>query len=252
MALALVAYQLTEAKLAKWRLLVERSGMENVAVVVVENDTNSTKPESWPSDKHWHYVRGSNQYFEFSGYQEALSELEWQQTPGEIESFFLFNDTLFTHHSARNWARILRETKWTPGIHGDRREETVELAGKPLRIFASWHFALVGKEGIDLFQCHLKKALALFDESITGEAYQSYLENYLQGSWLRGYTDPKGIIQNKDLQRKKHCIYAEHRMGRWLEEQVYWKSHPSAHYAYTRTVDRFLALRRRILKRLDL
>ena len=277
MALALVAYDLTDSKLAQWQRFVARCSTDYPQVVVVENHPTAPKPTHWPADATWTYVRGSNRHYEFSGYMEALACLVGGETfsalgyplyaeltlenkdsstqSGKIppeEPIYLFNDTLFSHHSLKNWARIVKETNWQPGIYGDLREEPIQLDHRVLRIFATWHFALIGSEARQQCMASLAAVLAQFEEPLEEASYQRYLQHYLAGNWLRGYTDPRGIADPDALLRKKHCIYAEHRLGRLLDDQGYWRPHPSPHYPLTRKVDRILALRRRILKRLTL
>jgi len=171
MALALVAYDLTDSKLAQWQRFVARCSTDCPQVVVVENHPPAPKPIHWPADATWTYVRGSNLYYEFSGYMEALACLsgveiystlgypslsertlgnkDFSTQSGKIppeEPIYLFNDTLFSHHSLKKWARIVKETNWQPGIYGDLREEPIQLDHRVLRIFATWHFSLIGSE----------------------------------------------------------------------------------------------------------
>ena len=73
MALALVAYDLTDSKLAQWQRFVARCSTDSPQVVVVENHPTAPKPTHWPADATWTHVRGSNRHYEFSGYMEAMA-----------------------------------------------------------------------------------------------------------------------------------------------------------------------------------
>jgi hypothetical protein len=242
MGCILVAYRLTEKKCAQWARFLKGIPAET-SVVVVENDSHFPVPAGFPAA--WTYIRGSNTHFEFSGYREGLEALR-----ADADRVLIVNDSLFTHHAWNFWRTLIHKTKNQPGISGDPRDEPIDFDGRPLRIYASWLFLMQGREALETFSAGLDHVLARFDSPIESPEYTSYLDRYLRGTWLRGYTAPHSLREEGALRRKKLCIYAEHRLGRYLEEQV--GIHPVANplYRYVRQLDRFAALRRRVLQRL--
>lgn len=246
MAVILVAYQYTAVKHARFKAFLRGAGLFSQTVVIVENHPTGDTLMQWP--KHWKYVRGSNAKFEFSAYQEGL----WALKDQVDTTIMVFNDTLFAHHFYTGWAFLIRRctSKFTNGIYGDPRIEPIEFEGKPLRIYASWHFALIGEMAQKSFKDALQKALDAFDVPIESGAYQAYLHRYLEGSWLRGYTNPGLLNKEGHLARKKHCIYAEHRIGRTLDAQDLLRAYPSRFYLVVRGMDRLFAIVRRMYKRM--
>jgi hypothetical protein len=244
MGCILVAYRLTEKKCAQWARFL-RTFPAHTSVIVVENDLNSPIPVGLHAD--WTYVRGSNQHFEFSGYREGLAAMGAAE-----DQVLLVNDSLFTHHVWNYWTKVLHTATNQPGISGDPRTEPIDFNGRPLRIYASWLFLIQGREALETFAAGLDHALANFDIPIESPGYRSYLDRYLKGTWLRGHTAPYSLRDADALRRKKHCIYAEHRLGRYLEDQGSIHPVPSPLYLRVRRMDRLAALRRRILQRLKL
>ena len=246
MAVVLVAYGYSPVKHARFKAFLKGAGLNHEPVFLVENQPAGQLPKSFP--QHWTFIQGSNKNFEFSGYQEGL-EASKALRP---ERVYIFNDTLFAHHYLPGWAALIRYSskRLTPGIYGDPRLEPVQLDAKPLRIYASWHFVLQGAEAQTAFKKAISAVIDRFDSPIEDTVYQAYLTNYLEGSWLRGYTNP-GLLQSEDhLKRKKHCIYAEHRLGRALEEKGLLHAYPSRLYRLVRIMDRFLAVGRRVYKKI--
>jgi hypothetical protein len=245
MAVVLVAYGYSTVKHARFKAFLKGAGLGHEPVFVVENHLNTTCPQLFPT--HWSYLQGSNQHFEFSGYLEGIEACKSLR----LERVYIFNDTLFAHHYLPGWAALIRRSsrRLKPGIYGDPRIEPVHLESKPLRIYASWHFALIGKAARVQFEKALGTVLERFDSPIQDPVYQTYLTNYLEGSWLRGYTNPALLKSEDHLKRKKHCIYTEHRLGRALEEQGLLHPYPSRFYRLVRRMDRLLAVGRRVYKK---
>ena len=246
MAVVLVAYGYSPVKHARFKAFLKGAGIANEPVLLVENHPDGPPQKSLP--QYWTFIQGSNRKFEFSGYQEGL-EASKALRP---ERVYIFNDTLFAHHYLPGWAALIRHSskRLKPGVYGDPRLEPVQIDAKPLRIYASWHFALIGYEAQTAFKKAISAVIDRFDSPIEDAVYQAYLTNYLEGSWLRGYTNP-GLLHSEDhLKRKKHCIYAEHRLGRALEEKGLLQAYPSRLYRLVRIMDRFLAVGRRVYKKI--
>ena len=201
----LVAYDFNHRKQKLWNVFLKRSGLINSKHIVIDN---CPKENSMAKT-------GSNEFYEFSGYLEGLEKVGSK----DLDKIFLFNDTLFEHHTNMMWADFFKNiTHENDGIYGDGRVEPVLWDGLPLKILASWHFLLVGKASIKAFTKILKDVLADFDEPLfIDDAYELYREKYLSGGIFNGYS-LSGKLNKEDSLRKKRCIDTEHRLGRALDK----------------------------------
>ena len=227
----LVAYGYNEDTQRRWHRFLKQAGIACQNALVLDN-----QPPQFEG-----VIAGSNLQFEFSGYQEVLNHFLSAQK--EATEIYILNDTLFSHHWAFGWARMLRTMSLSPGIFGDTREEPVSLEDRPLRILASWNFALVGPNAIQAFLRELKSALHDFTQPIEGEDYKRYQEHYLSPRLMGGYTK---VLDSKELLNKRRCIWAEHRLSRQLEETIGFSAYPSLGYPLVHLIDRMLAAKRRI------
>jgi hypothetical protein len=227
----LVAYGYTEEKRDAWLRFLHQAGFSTEFSVVLDNQA-PVLPGVLP---------GSNLHYEFSGYREILSHVSHHVQPED--QVFLFNDTLFTHHWVAGWARLIARRRYAGLIMGDIRHEPVLFEGRPLTILASWHFALRGTEALQLLQSGVEKVLDVFEQPIDETAYQDYLANYLKPRWWRGYTR---VLTPEARLVKEQCIWAEHRLGRYIEQESGLRAYPGNLYPWVHRVDRLLAAKRRI------
>ena len=235
----LVAYDFDDRKQKLWDAFLKRSGLINSKNIVIDN---------FPKENSM-AIRGSNEFFEFSGYLEGLEKVGSKG----LDKIFLFNDTLFEHHTNMMWADFLRNIiPGKEGIYGDGRVEPVLWEGLPLKILASWHFLLSGKASIKAFTKILKDVLADFDEPFfIDDAYELYREKYLSGGIFNGYS-LSGKLNKEDSLRKKKCIDTEHRLGRALDKAGKMIFYSGFQYHFIHLVDRYLSFRRRFKSRLGL
>jgi hypothetical protein len=229
----LVAYDFSDRKQKLWSTFLNRSGLNESISLVIENA---------PYD-NIHAEKGSNTYFEFSGYLEGLEKIG----ASDLNEVFIFNDTLFEHHAISMWANYFQNIKLLrDGIYGDGRIEPVIWDSKPLRILASWHFLLKGKVAIDIFDKTLKEVLLDFDKPlIINEEYKTYRERYLSGTFFNGYSLSGKLDSKEDIERKIKCIGTEHRLGRALDENSVMIPYSGFRYGLVHLVDRFLSFKRR-------
>jgi hypothetical protein len=229
----LVAYDFNDRKQKLWNTFLNRSGLNESRSLVIEN----------APDDNIHAEKGSNTYFEFSGYLEGLGKIG----ASDLNEVFIFNDTLFEHHATSMWANYFRNIKLSrDGIYGDGRIEPVIWDSKPMRILASWHFLLKGKVAIDIFDKTLREVLLDFDKPlIISEEYKTYRERYLSGGVFSGYSLSGKFTSKKDIQRKAKCIDTEHRLGRALDENLVMIPYSGYIYRLLHLVDRFLSFKRR-------
>lgn len=230
----LVAYDFNDRKQKLWNTFLNRSGLNESRSIVIDNAPHGNVNAE----------KGSNTYFEFSGYLEGLKKIGSKN----LDQVFIFNDTLFEHHATSIWANYIRNIKPPrEGIYGDGRIEPVIWDSKPLRILASWHFLLQGKVAIDIFDKTLREVLLDFDKPlIINEEYKTYRERYLSGGVFSGYSLSGKLDSKEDIQRKIKCIDTEHRLGRALDENSVMFPYSGYRYRLVHLVDRFLSFKRRI------
>ena len=235
----LVAYDFNHRKQKLWNVFLKRSGLINSKHIVIDN---CPKENSMAKT-------GSNEFYEFSGYLEGLEKVGSK----DLDKIFLFNDTLFEHHTNMMWADFFKNiTHENDGIYGDGRVEPVLWDGLPLKILASWHFLLVGKASIKAFTKILKDVLADFDEPLfIDDAYELYREKYLSGGIFNGYS-LSGKLNKEDSLRKKRCIDTEHRLGRALDKAGKMIFYSGFQYQLIHLLDRYLSFQRRFKNRLGL
>jgi len=228
----LVAYGYTEDTQRRWLQFLQQAGLDPAHALVLDNKAPALLG----------VLAGSNLHFEFSGYSELLEHVSDSLTAEDV--VYLFNDTLFSHHWTRGWAQLIQENSGiSSGIYGDPRLEPVDLDGRPLRILASWHFALHGHQAITTLQEALANVLSQFDRPITDPGYQVYQANYLQPRWWGGYTK---VLTSEAYAIKQRCIWAEHRLSRQLEDSTELQAYPNGSYPQVHRMDRLLAAKRRI------
>ena len=229
----LVAYDFNNRKQKMWDTFLNRSGLNEARILIIDNA---------PKDNRY-AEKGSNTHFEFSGYLEGLAKIR----SDDLDQVFIFNDTLFEHHATNMWADYIRDKKpLADGIYGDSRIEPVIWDSKPLKILASWHFLLKGRVAIDIFDKTLREIILDFDKPLViDEAYKLYRQRYLSGGknqlWL-----PANLKTEKDFIRKAKCVDAEHRMGRAFDEKSIMVSYAGLRYQLIHLMDRFLSFKRRI------
>jgi hypothetical protein len=156
---------------------------------------------------------GSNRYFEFSGYLEAIDLF---QTEGP---FILCNDTWFKTHNMSLWTlllqRFLRNSPKADDIFGDLRTELSNFIEKPSPYLSSWIFFIPNREILEQFRNCLQNAIR---EAVVADFSKEYLD-YVE-DWIR----PKNPFygwhiqsnQIESIERKRRCIYIEHRWNAWL------------------------------------
>jgi len=229
----LVAYDFNHRKQKLWNVFLKRSGLINSKHIVIDN---SPKENSIAT-------RGSNEFYEFSGYLEGLEKVGSK----DLDKIFLFNDTLFEHHATNMWANFFKNVSFErDGIYGDGRIEPILWNDKPLKILASWHFLLKGKTSIIAFNMILKDILVDFDKPLLiDDAYKFYREKYLSGGIFHGYSLSGKLNNEKDLQRKRKCIDSEHRLGRAIEKKDKMIFYSGFRYQFIHLVDRYLSFHRR-------
>ncbi len=235
----LVAYDFDDRKQKLWDAFLKRSRLTNSKHIVIDN---CPKENSMAT-------RGSNKFYEFSGYLEGIETLGLN----DLDKIFLFNDTLFEHHATLMWANFFKNMNpKNDGVFGDGRIEPVLWDGEPLKIFASWHFLLRGKASIKAFSKILKDILVDFDKPLViDDAYKLYREKYLSGGIFNGYS-LSGKLNKEDSLRKKKCIDTEHRLGRKLEKKGMMIFYTGFQYQYIHLLDRYLSFYRRFKSRLGL
>ncbi len=235
----LVAYDFDDRKQKLWDAFLKRSGLIHSKSIVIDN---CPKENSMA-------IRGSNEFYEFSGYIEGLEKVGSK----DLDKIFLFNDTLFEHHANNMWANFFKNIiPGKEGIYGDGRIEPVLWDGEPLKIFASWHFLLRGKASIKAFSKILKDILVDFDKPLViDDAYKLYREKYLSGGIFNGYS-LSGKLNKEDSQRKKRCIDTEHRLGRELEKKGKMIFYSGFKYQFIHLMDRYLSFYRRFKSRLGI
>ena len=228
----LVAYDFDDRKQKLWDAFLKRSGLIHSKNIVIDN---CPKENSMA-------IRGSNEFYEFSGYIEGLEKVGSK----DLDKIFLFNDTLFEHHANNMWANFFKNIiPGKEGIYGDGRIEPVLWEGSPLKILASWHFLLSGKVSIIDFSKTLKDILVDFDKPLViDDAYNLYREKYLSGGIFHGYS-LSGKLNKEDSQRKKRCIDTEHRLGRELEKKGKMIFYSGFQYQFIHLLDRYLSFHRR-------
>jgi hypothetical protein len=234
MASLLLAYGHSADQDGRWMRFTQQLGRWGQPKLTVDN-----RPHTVFAD-----VQGSNAQFEFSGYLEGLDALLAKHGPQS--RILVFNDSLFSHHSARRWAEFLKnyEPRRGPGVYGDPRLEPVEVDGRPLRYLASWMFLLEGSAGQDAFRAALQHALTHFDQAPEWPGYREFLAHYYAPSrrW-GGYTQ---ALRPEDLERKMRCSWAEHRLSLHLQQQHLMFPFEGWAYRSLHTVDRALSAYKRL------
>jgi len=236
----LVAYDFDHRKQKLWNVFLKRSGLINSKHIVIDNCTNDNVE----------IIRGSNEFYEFSGYLQGIETLGLN----DFDQIFIFNDTLFEHHTITMWANFFKNIiPEKEGIYGDGRIEPVLWDSLPLKILASWHFLLNGKDSIRGFKELLEHILADFDKPLViDDAYELYREKYLSGGIFNGYSLSGKSNNEEDLIRKKKCINTEHRLGRELEKKGKMIFYSGFQYQFIHLLDRYLSFQRRFKNRLGL
>ena len=236
----LVAYDFDDRKQKLWSAFLKRSKLINSKHIVIDNYSNDNVE----------IIRGSNEFYEFSGYLQGIETLGLNN----FDQIFIFNDTLFEHHAIRMWANFFKNViPENDGVYGDGRIEPVLWDGEPLKILASWHFLLRGKASIKAFSKILKDILVDFDKPLViDDAYELYREKYLSGGIFNGYSLSGKLNNEKDLLRKKKCINTEHLLGRELEKKGKMIFYSGFQYQFIHLLDRYLSFYRRFKNRLGL
>jgi hypothetical protein len=236
----LVAYDFDDRKQKLWNAFLNRSRLINSKHLVVDNGLK----------ENFNAIKGSNEFFEFSGYIEGIEALASK----DLDQIFIFNDTLFEHHATMMWANFFKNiSPEKDGIFGDGRIEPVFWDGSPLKILASWHFLLNGKASIEDFSKILKDILDDFDMPLViDNAYKLYREKYLSGGIFNGYSLSGKLNTEEDMLRKKKCIDTEHRLGRKLEKKGKMNFYFGYRYQFIHGFDRFLSFYRRFKSKLGL
>ncbi|MDP4741900.1 MAG: hypothetical protein NWR91_00425 [Schleiferiaceae bacterium] len=234
MASLLLAYGHSADQDGRWMRFTQQLGRWGQPKLTIDNRPNTLLAE----------VQGSNLHYEFSGYLEGLDALI--EKYGTQARIFVFNDSLFSHHSARRWAEFLKDyvPRRGPGVYGDPRLEPVHVDGKPLHHLASWMFLLEGSNGQQAFREALQHALQHFDESPEWPGYSEFLAHYYAPSrrW-GGYTQ---ALSPQDLERKMRCSWAEHRLSLHLQQQGMMYSFTGLRYQGVHAVDRALSAIKRL------
>ena len=235
----LVAYDFDDRKQKLWSAFLNRSKLINSKHIVIDNYSNDNVE----------IIRGSNEFYEFSGYLQGIETLGLNN----FDQIFIFNDTLFENHAIRMWANFFKNVILEKeGIYGDGRIEPVLWEGLPLKILASWHFLIRGKASITDFRKILKDILVDFKKPLViDDAYKLYREKYLSGGVFNGYS-LSGKLNKEDLLRKKSCIDAEHRLGRELEKKGKMIFYSGFQYQFIHFMDRYLSFYRRFKSLLGL
>ena len=235
----LVAYDFDDRKQKLWDAFLKRSKLINSKHTVIDNYSNDNVE----------IIRGSNEFYEFSGYLQGIEILGLN----DFDQIFLFNDTLFEHHANKMWANFLKNISLEKdGVYGDGRIEPVLWEGLPLKILASWHFLLNGKASIKAFSKILKEILVDFDKPLViDEAYKLYREKYMSGGFFNGYS-LSGKLNKEDSLRKKRCIDTEHRLGRAIEKKGKMIFYSGFRYHFIHLLDRYLSFHRRFKSLLGL
>jgi hypothetical protein len=230
----LLAYGHKAEQDGQWMRFTQQLGHWGQPKLVIDN-----RPQSVLGD-----VQGSNAQFEFSGYLEGLDAM--LERHGPQARIFVFNDSLFSHHSPRRWADFLRGfvPKNGPGVYGDSRTEPILIDGKPLVHLASWMFILEGSAGQSAFREALVHSIDHFDQDPDWPGYASFLEHYYAPSrrW-GGYTQQ---LSPQDLARKVRCSWAEHRLSRHLQNQGMMQPFNGVYYQALHAVDRLLSASKRL------
>lgn len=234
MASLLLAYGHSADQDGRWMRFTQQLGRWGQPKLAVDNRPDTVFAE----------VQGSNAQFEFSGYLEGLDALVAKHGPQA--RILVFNDSLFSHHSARRWAEFLKnyEPRRGPGVYGDARLEPVHVDGRPLRHLASWMFLLEGSAGQEAFRAALLHALKHFDQAPEWPGYREFLAHYYAPSrrW-GGYTQ---ALSPEDLERKMRCSWAEHRLSLHLQEQGCMFPFGGVHYRALHAMDRALSALKRL------
>lgn len=151
---------------------------------------------------------GSNRYFEFSGYLEAVDRF---QSEGP---FMIVNDTYFKSHNAVLWNlllhRFLRERDIADCIYGDIRTEVSNFKEKPSPYLSSWIFFIPNRQALQRFRSTLESAIEDATNANFSTEYLAYVEDWIRPkNTLYGWHIQSG--QEESWERKRLCIYIEHR-----------------------------------------
>ena len=234
MASLLLAFGHSADQDGRWMRFTQQLGHWGQPKLTVDNRPNTVFAE----------VQGSNEHFEFSGYLEGLEAL--LEKHGPQSRIFVFNDSLFSHHSARRWAEFLKNyvPEHGPGVYGDPRTESLMVNGSPLRYLASWVFILEGQVGQQAFKDALLQVLKNFNETPTWPGYAEFLDHYYAtGRRFGGYTQS---LSGEDRERKLRCSWAEHRLSLLLAEQQMLHPFTGLHYRALHQFDRVLSAYKRL------
>jgi hypothetical protein len=234
MASLLLAFGHSADQDGRWMRFTQQLGHWGQPKLTVDNRPNTVFAE----------VQGSNEHFEFSGYLEGLEALI--EKYGPQSRIFVFNDSLFSHHSARRWAEFLKNyvPEHGPGVYGDPRTESLMVNGSPLRYLASWVFILEGQVGQQAFKDALLQVLKNFNEAPTWPGYAEFLDHYYAtGRRFGGYTQS---LSGEDRERKLRCSWAEHRLSLLLAEQQMLHPFTGLHYRALHQFDRVLSAYKRL------
>lgn len=236
-SLLLVAYGWSPAKEARLRSFCH-GFMRHERVLVLRNDSD-------PAPSGFRECRGSNRHAEFSGYLEGLAEMP-KEGP-----LLIANDTLLTHRATSAWKRLLTQAELpTDRIFGDYRLQ--DLGEVQLPMLASWLFYLPSGFQRYAFEFAVQVATNEWDNPPFGAGYQAVVENYLKGGLLSGWIHA-GRRGSHDVDLKRYCIYAEHRLSLLLGEHIYIPAIGEPLAALLQKVnrrDRLIALWRRVVTKL--
>lgn len=229
----LVAHGFGHESNGRWGTLLARLGVEPTQTLVVDNAGGPLAD-----------LVGTNSHFEFSGYLEGIEALRSRHVLDD--RLLIFNDTLFSHHWGWGWSRLLARRQPRPGVWGDGRVDRIADTDRTMRFLSSWHFDVVGPQALDGFERALRMVIEVFDEPDPDPEYQRHVTRYLNSTAWRGYSNPSGVRSDGDLDRKRACIRAEHRLTARPELEPHVRSYSGVAYELVHAVDRGLSARRRI------
>lgn len=153
-------------------------------------------------------LRGTNESYEFSAYEQLLQELKGDGP------YLLVNDTLFRNHGHQLWGRLVKQALQRPGqyptVWGDWRSESIVFPEKPAQYLASWIFLIPDRATLTSFRACLHQIMhEPLPEAST--AYQTYITKWLQSDkWFSGWHGPSDATT---LQRKQRTVRLEHALS---------------------------------------
>jgi hypothetical protein len=160
-------------------------------------------------------LQGTNEFYEFSGYDQLLQWMKEREGP-----FVIVNDTFFKTHQTRLWLWLLKRVLTqshllTSGVvYGDIRRDGDALTERPNPFWASWIFVIPDVATLKRFQ-EILELVTTRNVPTLSEAYTEFLDDWLQpkqrwGGW-------HGQVSEQALERKRACIIMEHQLSKlWL------------------------------------